>query len=174
MEFDIDARGLTCPKPVIKTKEALAEREDPFVILVDNEAARDNVSRFARSSGCEVEVSGHPDGFLIRHFPVCLPDTGIIPHSRPILTTSSLIPSPISRRPPTGSFGSLAIRSWETVEQGFSSSWASRIFITSAMPRGGGYDRASRRTGRQRPTPRRSGRRFFGNGSSPWLLSSPA
>ncbi len=69
MDFDIDARGLTCPRPVIKTKEALGEREGPFTILVDNQAARDNVSRFARSSGCEVEVSAHPDGFLVRVLP---------------------------------------------------------------------------------------------------------
>lgn len=69
MEFDIDARGLACPKPVIKTREALSEREGPFTILVDNEAARDNVSRFARNSGCGVEAFGHPDGFLVTVIP---------------------------------------------------------------------------------------------------------
>lgn len=69
MDFDIDARGLTCPKPVIKVKEALSERAGPFVILVDNAAARDNVSRFANNSGCAVEVTDHHEGFLVSVIP---------------------------------------------------------------------------------------------------------
>jgi len=69
MEFDIDARGLACPGPVIETKQALTGGGGPFVILVDNPAARDNVSRFAANSGCGVEVAEHPDGFLVRVTP---------------------------------------------------------------------------------------------------------
>lgn len=62
---DIDARGLECPKPVLKTKEKLNETVEPFTILVDNEAARDNVSRFASSSGCDVDVNESGDCFLL-------------------------------------------------------------------------------------------------------------
>ncbi len=54
----IDARGLACPQPVLRTKEALEKGEaDEFVVLVDNLAARDNVCRFAASQGCSVQVT---------------------------------------------------------------------------------------------------------------------
>ncbi|MBN2168472.1 MAG: sulfurtransferase-like selenium metabolism protein YedF [Actinobacteria bacterium] len=62
---DIDARGLECPKPVLRTKEKLAAADGEFTILVDNEAARDNVSRFAITSGCSVEISNAENGFLL-------------------------------------------------------------------------------------------------------------
>lgn len=48
----IDARGLACPEPVILTKKALEEDGSAILeVLVDNEAARDNVARFAAFSG---------------------------------------------------------------------------------------------------------------------------
>ncbi|MCF8105780.1 MAG: sulfurtransferase-like selenium metabolism protein YedF [Desulfohalobiaceae bacterium] len=48
----INAVGLACPAPVIKTKEALEEQTaDQITVLVDNEAARENVTRFLASKG---------------------------------------------------------------------------------------------------------------------------
>ena len=70
MDIDIDARGLECPRPVVMTKEALENASGAFTVLVDNEAARDNVTRFARSSGCEVDVREHEGGFLLSIVPV--------------------------------------------------------------------------------------------------------
>jgi selenium metabolism protein YedF len=57
MARELDCRGLACPAPVLQTKE-LIERENPltFVVLVDNEAARENVSRFLSSRDFEVAV----------------------------------------------------------------------------------------------------------------------
>ena len=52
----LDCRGLACPQPVIQTKEALEGGAARLEVLVDNEASRDNVSRFARSRGCDVSV----------------------------------------------------------------------------------------------------------------------
>ncbi len=53
----VDARGLPCPKPVLKTKEALdAVGEGVVEVLVDSEASRENVKRFAERQGCTVEV----------------------------------------------------------------------------------------------------------------------
>lgn len=69
MEIDVDCRGLLCPKPVIMTREALKERNNTFCVLVDNDASRENVQRFATNSGCAVEVSKHPDGFVIEVTP---------------------------------------------------------------------------------------------------------
>jgi len=62
----VDARGLTCPQPVLETKKALEESEGVhFRVLVDNESSRENVSRFARNQGCEVAVLEHGDQFEI-------------------------------------------------------------------------------------------------------------
>lgn len=58
MVKEINNRGLACPQPVINTKRALEELEQGTVIsIVDNEAARENVIRFAENAGCQVEVT---------------------------------------------------------------------------------------------------------------------
>ncbi len=54
----LDLSGLACPLPVIRTKETLEAGETgEFIVVVDNDAARDNVSRFAESRGCTVSVA---------------------------------------------------------------------------------------------------------------------
>lgn len=53
----IDCRGLACPAPVLTTKGAIeADGLNELTILVDNEAARQNVSRFLESQSFEVSV----------------------------------------------------------------------------------------------------------------------
>jgi selenium metabolism protein YedF len=63
----IDARGLACPQPVLETKRALeSEPSTHFKVIVDNDASRENVSRFARNQGCDVEIEEDgPDQFQI-------------------------------------------------------------------------------------------------------------
>ncbi|MCL6638104.1 MAG: sulfurtransferase-like selenium metabolism protein YedF [Firmicutes bacterium] len=59
----LDCRGMACPRPVLETKKALEEAPgSPLVVVVDNEAARENVSRFAKSAGRTVSVA-EKDGF---------------------------------------------------------------------------------------------------------------
>jgi selenium metabolism protein YedF len=54
----LDLTGLACPLPVVRTKEALeTEGDRHLIVMVDNIAARDNVTRFAESRGCEVSVA---------------------------------------------------------------------------------------------------------------------
>ena len=54
----LDLSGLACPLPVIRTKEALdAGGGEPLMVVVDNAAARDNVTRFAQSRGCTVTTT---------------------------------------------------------------------------------------------------------------------
>jgi selenium metabolism protein YedF len=65
MEPDIDCTGLLCPEPVIRTKSRLENEPGPFTVMVDNETARDNVSRFARTMGCEVGVEATDGGWLV-------------------------------------------------------------------------------------------------------------
>lgn len=50
----IDGRGLECPKPVLLTKEAVDGGERELDVLVDNEVAVGNVTRFLENSGFTV------------------------------------------------------------------------------------------------------------------------
>ena len=60
----IDARNLSCPQPVVLTKNALEDGDD-VVTIVDNEAARDNVSMLGKNQGCEVTVEEKDDGIYL-------------------------------------------------------------------------------------------------------------
>lgn len=60
----VDARSLPCPQPVILTKKAL-EEADEVVTIVDNEPARENVSRFGNSQGLKVTVEHKDDGIYL-------------------------------------------------------------------------------------------------------------
>ena len=62
---ELDCRGLACPAPVLQTKEML-EKDHPerIEVLVDNEAAKQNVSRFLESRNFEVTVE--QDGTVFR------------------------------------------------------------------------------------------------------------
>ena len=53
----LDCLGLPCPKPVLRTKDALAAGTTSIKVLVDNEASQNNVARFGRSQGHEVITS---------------------------------------------------------------------------------------------------------------------
>jgi selenium metabolism protein YedF len=68
-ENTLDARGLACPQPVVLTKQALQGGNGPLRVLVDNPAARDNVTRFARSQGCEVALREEDFGFSLELTP---------------------------------------------------------------------------------------------------------
>ena len=61
----VDARGLSCPQPVLLTKKALESGEKSYEILVDNATAKENVSRFASNSGYNVSVSEKDDEYII-------------------------------------------------------------------------------------------------------------
>jgi selenium metabolism protein YedF len=52
MKKSIDAKGLACPQPVILCRKAIAEADlDEIELIVDNEAARQNVIRFLKFTG---------------------------------------------------------------------------------------------------------------------------
>lgn len=62
MAKEVDARGQACPRPVIMTKKALEEMDEGIVItIVDNEVAKENVSKLAKSLGYEYEVDKKGD-----------------------------------------------------------------------------------------------------------------
>lgn len=61
----IDARGLSCPEPVIRTKNALASGEKAYTVMVDNVTAKENVSRFALHQGYKVSVKEEDEDFIL-------------------------------------------------------------------------------------------------------------
>ncbi|ADW16644.1 SirA-like domain-containing protein [Desulfobulbus propionicus DSM 2032] len=63
----VDARGLSCPQPVIMALEAMRKEENKeLVVLVDTDTARENVSRAAAGLGWQVvEIVAEDDGYRI-------------------------------------------------------------------------------------------------------------
>ena len=53
----IDARGLSCPEPVILTRQALASGESSYQVIVDNNTSKENVTRYALHQGYQVSIS---------------------------------------------------------------------------------------------------------------------
>ncbi len=65
----VDCRGLACPVPVLKTKEALEKiGQGELLVIVDNKASRENVKRFAQKMGCSVEVEEKEGEYHIKIF----------------------------------------------------------------------------------------------------------
>jgi len=63
---EIDARGLACPAPVLQVKNAIEEEKvNSIEVLVDNEAGKQNVSRFLKSQGFEVSVQEREGDFHV-------------------------------------------------------------------------------------------------------------
>lgn len=60
-----DARGLSCPQPVLETKKALIENPSGVQVIVDNTTARNNVERFMKNSGYKVEIEEKDGDFLL-------------------------------------------------------------------------------------------------------------
>ncbi|MFO8011523.1 MAG: sulfurtransferase-like selenium metabolism protein YedF, partial [Dehalococcoidia bacterium] len=64
MATTIDARGLACPQPVVLTNKAI-EESDEVTTIVDNEVARENVSRLAANKGFGINVEEREGLFYI-------------------------------------------------------------------------------------------------------------
>lgn len=62
----VDARGLSCPMPVLMTQKAMKSGEDYYEVLVDAVTPCNNVSRFAESQGYNVVVEGKKGEFLLK------------------------------------------------------------------------------------------------------------
>ncbi len=61
----VDARGLSCPQPVILTQKAIVKGEFPIEVFVDTVTSRENVRRMAENQGCKVEVVQQGDEFKL-------------------------------------------------------------------------------------------------------------
>jgi tRNA 2-thiouridine synthesizing protein A len=55
MSKTVDARGLSCPQPVLMTLDEIkAGGADEIIVMVDSDASKENVSRAAEGKGWEV------------------------------------------------------------------------------------------------------------------------
>lgn len=61
----IDTCGMSCPQPVLMTKKALENNQDGIQVLVDNNTARNNVTRFLSSQNYKVTVENQGDLILL-------------------------------------------------------------------------------------------------------------
>lgn len=62
----IDARGLSCPQPVVETKRVLDKISGGRVeVLVDTVTSRENVLRFGRNAGWQGSFRDEGEGFRV-------------------------------------------------------------------------------------------------------------
>jgi TusA-related sulfurtransferase len=62
----IDARGLSCPQPVVLVDRALTDGNIDLEILVDNEVARENVTRLVIKRGLKTDTRQEGSDIVIR------------------------------------------------------------------------------------------------------------
>jgi len=67
MAATVDARGLSCPQPVIMTLDEIQQgSEKEIIVLVDTDTSRENVIRAAESRGCKVNaITPEREGYRI-------------------------------------------------------------------------------------------------------------
>ena len=63
---EIDARGLSCPAPVLQTKAVVEqEKADAVRVVVDTTASQQNVKRFLESQGFETALEKQGGDFVV-------------------------------------------------------------------------------------------------------------
>ena len=65
MTRTVDARGLSCPQPVILARHAIQAGKFPIEVLVETVTSRENVRRAAEKLGCKVQVQDLEDEFKL-------------------------------------------------------------------------------------------------------------
>lgn len=61
----VDARGMTCPKPVIETKKAIDGGAAEISVIVDNDTASKNVGLLAKKNGYAFSEERREDGIYL-------------------------------------------------------------------------------------------------------------
>jgi len=65
MTTQVDARGLSCPQPVILARNAIKAGEFPIEVLIETVTSRENVRRAAEKLGCTVQVEEMGEEFKL-------------------------------------------------------------------------------------------------------------
>lgn len=62
----IDARGLSCPQPVVVTSHAIRQGAETLEIVVDNEVSKENLLRLAKKYNMRADVTEENQEIIIR------------------------------------------------------------------------------------------------------------
>ncbi|MDL1965001.1 MAG: sulfurtransferase TusA family protein [Deltaproteobacteria bacterium] len=63
MSIIVDAKGLSCPQPVLMTLNKIKEiQKGEIIVRVDTDTSKENVSRAAKSQGWEIADVQEKDG----------------------------------------------------------------------------------------------------------------
>lgn len=65
MAEKIDARGLSCPQPVVLTQQAIKKGITEFQVIVDTAVAKENVLRCVEKNKLTGSASADGDTFII-------------------------------------------------------------------------------------------------------------
>jgi len=69
MARTVDARGFSCPQPVMMALKALADTEGTVIVEVDHETAAENVERACREKGRSSTISKTDSGYMVEVSP---------------------------------------------------------------------------------------------------------
>ena len=61
----LDARGLSCPEPVVMIRKAMMSKANAYTMVVDNPTAKENVTRYAEHQGYNVSVAEKDDEYTL-------------------------------------------------------------------------------------------------------------
>ncbi|MGL1862377.1 MAG: sulfurtransferase-like selenium metabolism protein YedF [Pseudodesulfovibrio sp.] len=65
-ESQLECQGLPCPQPVLKCKEFIETKAPAKLsVVVDNEAAKENISRFMATQGYDAVIETKGDEFIV-------------------------------------------------------------------------------------------------------------
>ncbi|WP_432405896.1 sulfurtransferase-like selenium metabolism protein YedF [Wukongibacter sp. M2B1] len=83
MRLKVDARGMQCPMPVIETKKAIEKvDEGTITTIVDNQVAKENVSKLAKSLSYNVDIEEVNGDYYVNISKGIL-ENDFIPENRP-------------------------------------------------------------------------------------------
>lgn len=61
----IDVRGMSCPQPVLMAKNTIEKHPEGIDILVDNNTAKNNITRFLKNLGYNLEYKDEKEDTII-------------------------------------------------------------------------------------------------------------
>jgi tRNA 2-thiouridine synthesizing protein A len=69
--IEVDARGFSCPVPVVKTKKAMDTNPGKeLTVLVETAVSKENVSRLAQNKGYSINVESVDDEYKLTLTPL--------------------------------------------------------------------------------------------------------
>lgn len=61
----VDARGLSCPQPVVMTRQVIKSGEKSFEVLVNSTVSKENVIRCVEQNNLKASVREEGEDFII-------------------------------------------------------------------------------------------------------------